>query len=68
MKIVITLFISALVNFVLFVPSSPVNLLLYLFIKENRTSFLLIDLALSNLIFLSIYGLLKKISSEKTAT
>jgi len=35
MKIVIALLITTLINFVLFVPSSPVNLLLYLFIKET---------------------------------
>ena len=63
MKIIIlfvSLLITVLINFILFVPSSPVNLLLYLFINENHNLYLLIDMGLSNLIFFGIYALLKK--------
>ncbi len=64
MKIVISLLIVTVINFILFVPSSPVNLLLYL-IKENKTFFLLADMAISNLIFLAVYKLLNKVNIGK---
>ncbi|MGZ3750793.1 MAG: hypothetical protein ACXVB0_14125 [Mucilaginibacter sp.] len=53
--IIISLLITTAINYVLFVPSSAVNLLISVFIKDDRTLMLLSDLAISNLIF---WGLL----------
>ena len=59
--IMLSVLITTAINYLLFVPSSPINLLLYLFIKENHTVYLLFDLAISNLLFLFFYKLLKKL-------
>lgn len=62
---VIALLITAIINYILFVPSSPVNLLLYL-ITDNNDFFLITDMLLSNLMFLGIYKALKGVGAEKT--
>jgi uncharacterized membrane protein YpjA len=62
--VIIALLITTVINYVLFVPSSPVNLLIAVLIKENRTLFLLSDLAISNLIFFGIISVLLNLNRK----
>jgi hypothetical protein len=50
-SILTALVITAGINYVLFVPSSAVNLMISVFLNGNNTFLLLSDLAISNLIF-----------------
>ena len=67
MKIILLVFciiISLIIDYVLFIPSSPVNLVVSVFFGENHTFFTLFDLILSNLIFLGLYKGLSKIVGD----
>ena len=65
--VIISIVITTIINYVLFVPSSPVNLLIAVFIKENRTLMLLSDLVISNLIFWGVVSLFIKYNRTITS-
>jgi len=65
--VIIALLITGVINYVLFVPSSSVNLMLGLFISYNRTFMLLSDLAISNLVFWAVLEVLFLIDKNRIA-
>lgn len=62
--LIISLIISVAASYVLFIPSSIVNLLIDTFISDNNLVIKLSDFALSNLVFLVIYDGLTFLSSR----
>jgi hypothetical protein len=68
MKIIVILIgiiITTVINYVLFVPSSAVNLMFDVFISHSNTFILLADLLLSNLIFWGIMSVLLRYPPQK---
>ncbi len=60
----LSLGITFFLNYILFVPASPINLLLSL-IKDDSSFYTLMDTFLSNLIFFAVLMVLKIISNAK---
>ena len=58
--VTIAILITGVIDYMLFAIPSPVNILLYL-IKDNNTFYLIIDMMLSNLIFLTAIIILRGI-------
>jgi len=60
----LTFIITFFLNYVLFVPSSPVNLLLSL-VKDDLGFYILVDTFLSNIIFFLLFISLRKIFDSR---
>jgi predicted ATP-grasp superfamily ATP-dependent carboligase len=67
MKIIIILIgivITTIINYILFIPSSAVNLMIDVFVSHDNRVILIIDFAISNLIFWGIISALLKYSPK----
>jgi hypothetical protein len=67
MKIIIlsaSLLISLIINYVLFIPSSAVNLMFSVFVNDKNRAIMLFDLSLSNLIFFWVFTALTTFSQR----
>ncbi len=63
--LIITLIITFIINYILFVPSSVVNLMISVFINDSNTVILLSDLLISNFIFWVVFEILLTINNKK---